>query len=146
MSLRREAVKSKTKYVHRIFDYRSKQRNNWFITVDYYVAKPAFTVVIYYLDKYGLNGNRVNANNQSLTHFTPHFLNRHNERFLKQENLSKVDLLKRFAQMNPLEVIMSVKIKTSPFKNFGRTCNLIEEVFTREKSTERKTYFCKPVV
>ena len=39
-----------------------------------------------------------------------------------------------------------VKTKTSPFRNLDRTCNLIEEVFTREKSIERKTYFCKPVV
>jgi len=39
-----------------------------------------------------------------------------------------------------------VKIKTSPFRNLDRICILIEEVFTREKSIERKTYFCKPVV
>jgi hypothetical protein len=39
-----------------------------------------------------------------------------------------------------------VKIKTSPSRNLDRTCNLIEEVFTREKSKEKKTYFCKPVV
>jgi hypothetical protein len=39
-----------------------------------------------------------------------------------------------------------VKIKTSPFRNLDRTCNLIEEVFTREKSKERKTSFCKSVV
>jgi len=32
-----------------------------------------------------------------------------------------------------------VKIKSSPFRNLDRTCNLIEEVFTREKSAERKT-------
>jgi len=39
-----------------------------------------------------------------------------------------------------------VRIKTSPFRNLDRTCNLIEEVFTREKSRERKTYFSKSVV
>jgi hypothetical protein len=39
-----------------------------------------------------------------------------------------------------------VKIKTSPFRNLDRTCNLIEEVFTREKSSEKKTYIWKPVV
>jgi hypothetical protein len=39
-----------------------------------------------------------------------------------------------------------VKIKTSPFRNLDRTSNLNEEVFRIEKSTERKTYFCKPVV
>jgi hypothetical protein len=37
-----------------------------------------------------------------------------------------------------------VKIKTSPFRNLDRTCNLIEEVFTREKSKERKLIFVNP--
>jgi len=35
-----------------------------------------------------------------------------------------------------------VKIKASPYRNLDRTCNLIEEAFRREKSKERKTYFC----
>jgi len=39
-----------------------------------------------------------------------------------------------------------VKTKTSPFRSLDRTCNLIEEVFTREKSSRRKTYIWKPVV
>jgi hypothetical protein len=39
-----------------------------------------------------------------------------------------------------------VKTKTSPFRSLDRTCNLIEEVFTKEKSSERKTYIWKPVV
>ena len=39
-----------------------------------------------------------------------------------------------------------VKIKTSPFRNLDRTCNLIEEVFREEKSSRKKTYICKPVV
>jgi len=51
--------------------------------------------------------------------------------------------LSKYQDNQPAE---PVKIKTSPFRNLDRTCNLIEEVFTREKSTERKTYFCKPVV
>lgn len=106
--LRREAVKSKTKYVQRIFDYKSNQYNRWFIVVDYFVKQPSFTVVVYYLDEYGLNGIRVNCNNKSLTHFTSHFLDRYNERFLKQESLSKLELLKRFIPKNPIEVISSV--------------------------------------
>ena len=34
-----------------------------------------------------------------------------------------------------------VKIKTSPFRNLDRTCNLIEEVFTRENHQEEKLIF-----
>jgi hypothetical protein len=37
-----------------------------------------------------------------------------------------------------------VKIKTSPFRNLDRTCNLIEEAFRREKSKERKLIFVNP--
>jgi hypothetical protein len=36
--------------------------------------------------------------------------------------------------------------KTSPFRSLDRTCNLFEEVFRIEKSSERKTYIWKPVV
>lgn len=106
-SLRREAIKSKTKHVHRIFDYKSKRLNNWFIVVDYIIGHPAFIVVVYYIDQYGLNGIRVDADGLSLTHFTPHFLERYNERFLKQPDLSKLELLKRFIPNNPVYVIQS---------------------------------------
>ena len=119
--LRREAVKSKTKHVHRIFDYKSMQLNKWFIVADYIVGDPGFIVVVYYIDEYGLNGIRVDADNQSLTHFTPHFLERYNERFLKQPNFSKLELLKRFISNNPLEVIQSVlDSETEQYQIFGR--------------------------
>ena len=48
--------------------------------------------------------------------------------------------LSKYQDNQPAE---PVKIKTSPFRNLDRTCNLIEEVFTREKSSRKKTYFCK---
>jgi hypothetical protein len=51
--------------------------------------------------------------------------------------------LSKYQDNQPAE---SVKINTSLYRNLDRTCNLIEEVFTREKSIEKKTYFCKPVV
>ena len=72
--LRREAVKSKFKYVKRVFEYKSRRLNEWLIIVDYYVKNPIFIVVVYYLDIYGLNGIMVDGNNQTLTHFSPHFL------------------------------------------------------------------------
>lgn len=121
LSLRREAVKSKEKHVHRIFDYRSKQHNNWIINVDYYIARPSFSAIVYYLDQYGLNGIRVNASLKSLTHFTPHFLDRYNQRFLQQEKLSKIELLKLFICNNPIEVILSVTdIDSNQNRIFGR--------------------------
>ena len=120
-SLRREAVKSKSKHVHRIFDYRSMQFNKWFIVADYIVGHPGFIVVVYFIDENGLSGIRVDADNQSLTYFTPHFLERYNERFLKQLNLSKLELLKRFIQNNHVEVIQSVfDRETEQYRIFGR--------------------------
>jgi hypothetical protein len=107
-SLRREAVKSKSKYVQRVFEYKSRRLNQWLIIVDYYVKQPFFTIVVYYLDPSGLNGIMVDGNNQTLTHFTPHFLERYNERFLRHPKSTKLELLKRFIPANSLEVIRVV--------------------------------------
>jgi hypothetical protein len=45
--------------------------------------------------------------------------------------------LSKYQDNQPAE---PVKIKTSPLRNLDRTCILIEEVFTREKSSKKKTY------
>jgi len=115
-SLRRLAIKSKEKYVHRVFDYKSKQKNNWLITVDYYVKEPTFLVVVYYVDKYGLNGIMVNGDQQTLTHYTPHFLERYNERFLHEPDISKIELLKRYLSKNSVSYMKYVP-DTDDMKN-----------------------------
>ena len=51
--------------------------------------------------------------------------------------------LSKYQDNKPAE---PVKIKTSPFRNLDRTFNLIEEVFTREESSGRKTYIWEPMV
>ena len=119
--LRREAVKSKFKYVKRVFEYKSRRLNLWLIIIDYYVKQPFFTIVVYYLDPSGLNGIMVDGNNQTLIHFTPHFLERYNERFLIQPKISKLELLKRFIPANSLEVIRVVPDNSSlENRIFGR--------------------------
>lgn len=119
--LRRAAVKSKTKYVQRVFDYKSMRHNYWFIVVDYYVSEPSFTVVVYYRDQHGLNGILVDGTNQAMIHFTPHFLDRYNERFLKKKDASKLEILKRFIPANSLQVIKAEQ-ESDTLKNriFGR--------------------------
>lgn len=78
-------------------------------------------IVVYYIDDCGLNGVRINWNNKSLTHFTSHFLERYNERFLRHENLSKLELLKRFISKNPIDVIRPVPDRdTLNNRIFGR--------------------------
>ena len=99
-SLRREAVKSKNKHVCKIFDYKSQRQNTWLIIINYYVNDPMFNVVLHYLDDFGLNGIMVGADHKTLMHYTPHFLERYNERFLKQPLISKKELLKRYITEN----------------------------------------------
>jgi len=119
--LRRAAVKSKTKYVHRVFNYKSLRNNSWLIYVDYYVKEPCYTVVVYYNNQYGLNGILIDGGNQALIHFSPHFLERYNERFLHENGTSNLDLLKRFIPINSMQVIKVVqKIDIDKNQIFGR--------------------------
>ena len=105
LGMRREVVKSKKKYVRRTFDYKTRKYNNWIIVIDYHLKEPMFYSAVYFLDQYGFNAIRVNSDLRSLTHFTPHFLERYNERFLKHEELSKIELLKRFIAENPFDAV-----------------------------------------
>ena len=119
--LRREAVKSKSKYIQRVFEYKSRRFNQWLIVVNYYFKQPFYIVVVYYLDSYGLNGIMVDGNNKTFTHFTPHFLERYNERFLMQPDIPKLELLKRFIPVNSLEIIKVVPESNSRGNRiFGR--------------------------
>jgi len=105
LGLRRPALKSKHKHVREIFDYQTKQRNNWIIIIDCYKKGYESSTTLYYLDQHGLNGVCVNSDDLTLSHFTPHFLKRYNERFLKDSKLSKLDLLKNFLVQNQLGAI-----------------------------------------
>jgi hypothetical protein len=105
LGMRREVVKSRTKHICRAFDYKTRKYNKWIIVIDYHQKEPAFYSAVHFLDQHGFNAVRVNADLESLTHFTPHFLERYNERFLKHEELSKIDLLKRFIAENPFDAI-----------------------------------------
>jgi hypothetical protein len=152
-SLRRAAVKSKHKHVQKIFDYRSTRYNNWIILVDCYVAISVFRSVVWYLDEFGMNGLRVNSDSKSITHLTPHFLDRYNERYLHQPTLSKLDLLKQFTQENPCEVIMSAPVidatQNRIFGRFDEGVGLgLKEVFseTRNEITHFKTFISNDMI
>lgn len=105
---RRDALKSKDKFVLRQYDYKSKLKNDWLITVYYYVKRPTFSVVVYYLDEHGLNSIMVSSDGKTLFHYYPHYLTRYNERFLKQNEISKKDILKRYLKENPTGIIRVV--------------------------------------
>ena len=97
--LRRTAVKSKNKSFYQIFEYKSKRQNNWLIVINYFNGLPTFHTIVYYLNEQGINAISI-GDNEKLYRYSPHFLIRYNERFLKQENISKLDILKRFITVN----------------------------------------------
>jgi hypothetical protein len=99
-SLRRNALKSKTKYVQKIFDYKSQRNNKWIIIANYYKKCPNFSTIAYYVDHFGLHGISIDPTQPLVRHYTSHFLTRYNQRFVKQANISKLDLLKRFCANN----------------------------------------------
>lgn len=99
-SLRRKSIKSKDKCAREIFDYISKNHNKWIIKSDYHKKSQQFIAVVYYIDQYGFNAIMIQDDQISLTHFTPHFLSRYNQRFLGQPNLSKLEILKIFLEKN----------------------------------------------
>ncbi len=99
-SLRRKALKSRDKCARFIFDYISKNHNKWIIISEYYKKCQQFLAVAYYIDQFGFNAIMTDDDQVSLTHFTPHFLSRYNQRFLGQPNLSKLEILKIFLEKN----------------------------------------------
>jgi hypothetical protein len=121
LSLRRSALKSKSKHVRQVFEYKSKHWNNWILVIDCFVKGYESFNTVYYLDEHGLNGICVSSDGISLTHYTPHFLKRYNERFVKEMNMSKLELLKQFVINNPLGSIGEVAdSESNQYGIFGR--------------------------
>jgi len=99
-SMRRDAIKSKDKHCFRIFEHASNRKNKWLILVDYYKKHYEYRAVVYYVENSGLNAFMMESDEKSLMHFSSHFLERYNQRFLMQENVTKLELLKRFVSKN----------------------------------------------
>lgn len=115
-SLRRKALKSKDKCARGIFDYISKNHNKWLIICEYKKKSQRFFSIAYYIDKYGFNAIIYDDNLKNLTHLTPHFFSRYNERFLQRPNLSKLEILKIFIEKNSFGFIQYLQ-DTNEIKN-----------------------------
>ncbi len=120
--LRRPALKSRNRHVQRIYDYESKNNNNWIVICDYYVKDPSWMVVVHFVDKFGLQAYLVDANQRTLYHYSGHFLERFNLRFLHETELSKTEILKRYLSKNASAYIQVIP-DTEKYKNpvFGRS-------------------------
>ncbi len=100
-SLRRPAIKSREKYARRVFYFISENKNKWLIFAEHFVSRISFTTVVYYDDNWGFNAIMVNVDH-SLSHYTEHFLDRFNERYLKEPLMPCKEIVKRFFFINPV--------------------------------------------
>jgi hypothetical protein len=119
--LRRPALKSKNKHVQKIYDYESKNKNKWMIFCDYHVNDPFWFIVVHFVNKSGLQAYLVDENKRVLYHYSGHFLDRFNERFLYEPGLSKIEILKRYLSKNA-STFIEVHPESDKYKHpvFGR--------------------------
>ncbi|MCT4589097.1 MAG: hypothetical protein N4A71_14845 [Carboxylicivirga sp.] len=106
--IRRIAIKSPKKHHQHMLEYTSPMKNNWIVFINYYLKEPVYVPVVHYLNQYGLNGIMVSEGDISLQHYTSHFLDRYNQRFLKKDDMSKLELLKHFIKQNPMAQTQSL--------------------------------------
>jgi hypothetical protein len=100
--VRKKAIRTRNKQYKKIFEYKSPLKNEWLILVDYNNCVPLILPMVHYLNGGKLNALTKQPESNNLTHYTSHFLDRYNERFLKQEGLSAVDILKLFIPINSI--------------------------------------------
>lgn len=103
-SLRREAIKSKSKAVTKCWDYKSPRKNDWVILFKSTPSYCGISTSVHYLNKMGFNCLLISQEGTT-HHYSGHFLLRYNQRFLKQDHLSKLELFKNFISHNTLSTI-----------------------------------------
>ena len=115
-TLRREAIKTK-KIVRKWLEYTSPRKNTWLIESRYYHKNPTFTTTIYFNTGHGINAMlAVKGENNvlKLVHYTSHFLQRYNERFIKAE-CSTISTLKHFLSNNAMAAVQPVSKESTDF-------------------------------
>jgi len=100
--LRREAIKSKSKLAIKCWDYKSTRKNDWIILLKCTPSCSTTTTAAHYLNKMGFNCLLL-SNEGVFHHYSGHFLERYNERFLNQQNLSRLDIFKHYIHYNSLK-------------------------------------------
>jgi hypothetical protein len=120
--VRREAIKKRDKELWKFFDYESKpNKNNWLILIGYNHGDPLILSAVRYLKEGKLNFFVEQSDNLALVSYTSHFLERYNERFLKQDKITKMDLFKQFIIYNTVSTIdIYPDSDSDKFRCFGR--------------------------
>lgn len=98
---RRMALKSKDQRYQQFLTYKSKRLNDWLLYIDYNKKDPTFLLLVTYITNQGFFALMVKLGSfPSITHYSGHFLERYNQRFLKEENLSKTEIFKKYIVRN----------------------------------------------
>lgn len=111
--LRRHAVKYKV--AEQYFKLTDNKLNNWLIHIKMTKKICNMSLCLYYINNFGLNiikisngyfgdTNKVNI----IIHYSSHFLERYNERFLNIPNLSKIDIFKEFLKNNDYDTFKNL--------------------------------------
>ncbi len=82
---------------------------------------PLWYVVVHFVNKLGLQAYLVDEKQRVLYHYSGHFLERYNERFLHETEFSKTEILKRYLSKNASAYIQVVP-DTEKYQNpvFGK--------------------------
>ena len=110
MSGRRKCIKSKNKHYKDVISYKSPRNNKWLIFIDVYKKVWYKETLIYYENEDGINAILVN-NDRQLMHVSAHFLKRYKERFLHQENIQTIELIKKYFSEN-IEITMENNLES----------------------------------
>ncbi len=119
--LRKAAQKTKNPCLQQIFDYRSKRLNNWIVVDNVFKKKSSFNLGVHFADNEGYHAYVVSGDQKALIHYSSHFLYRYNERCVKQMDIKKVDLIKRFMSRNTLGNYVHLPDEQYKHRFFART-------------------------
>jgi hypothetical protein len=100
--VRKKAIRNKNKRFKKIFEYNSPQKNKWLVLVDHNNGDPLILPMLYYLNKGKVNVLTQQPRSKYFFHYTTHFFQRYNQRFLHQEGLSLVEVIKTFIPVNSI--------------------------------------------
>lgn len=106
-------------------EYETKKGNKYLIFIEARCKKDCnsflYTIICIY-NKSGLNAVMLNSNNtiaSNITIYSPHFFSRYRTRFLKDEKISTLDVIKRYFKINPTAYPSDVEDSNS----LALTCN-----------------------
>ncbi len=101
--LRRELIKNRKFATGDLFEYTSPLKNNWLILLILHKKTkdelPFCMPTVLFLNKQGFHGASV-KDDLSIDIYSPHYIDRYKERYLRKDTLSKTEALKAYLSTN----------------------------------------------